>query len=132
MYCKHIRLLLRVYTLSPAPPLTVDNIMKAVEGVDWIDLAAWLTGQYGRSDSLKDAVERFLKGQGLYQPSWRAIIFALNGAHESDLANHIRSYGEPVQGRCTHIIYAHTSIQKYIHTCHAMPRHILYTVLPLI
>ena len=126
MYCKHIRLLLRVYTLSPAPPLTVDNIMKAVKGVkDWEELAHWLGVHYS-SSSLKDAVEWFLKGQSYYQLSWKAIIFALDGAHESDLANHIMSYGEAVQGRCTHIIYAHTSIQKYIHTCHAMPWHKLY------
>ena len=132
MYCKHIRLLLlRVYTLSPAPPLTVDNIMKAVEGVkDWTELAKWL-GVYtiwptDNSYGLKEAVEQFLKGQGNFQPSWRTIIFALDGVNESGVANHIRSYGEPVQGRCTHVIYAHTSIQKYIHTCHAMPQHKLY------
>ena len=121
MYCKHIRLLLRVYTLSPAPPLTVDNIMKAVEGVkNWKGLSH-LFGVYHISDSLKDAVERFLKGQGLYQPSWRAIIFALDGANESGVANHIRSYGEPVQGRCTHNICTHIYTKIHTHMpCHAM------------
>ena len=28
------------------------------------------------------------------------VIFALDGAGETHLANHIRSYGEPVQGEC--------------------------------
>ena len=77
--------------------------MKAVEGVkNWEWLADWLGVRHG-SSSLKEAVERFLKGQGHFQPSWRAIIFALDGADESGVANRIRSYGEPVQGRCTHI-----------------------------
>ena len=76
--------------------------MKAVEGVKhWEGLAHWL-GVLGGSSSLKDAVEQFLKGQGNFQPSWRAIIFTLDGAGKSGVANHIRSYIEPVQGRCTH------------------------------
>ena len=83
--------------LSPAPPLTVDNIMKAVEGVkDWEELALWLTGD----SNLKDAVEQFLKGQGLYQPSWRAIVFVLDMMGETAVPNCIKSYGEPVQGMC--------------------------------
>ena len=85
---------------SPAPPLTVDYIMKAVEGVKNWEGLAHLFGVYHISDSLKDAVERFLKGQGLYQPSWRAVIFTLDGIGETHLANRIRSCGELVQGVC--------------------------------
>ena len=86
--------------LSPAPPLTVDNIMKAVEGVkDWRRLANRLGG-YGISSSLRGAVERFLHGEGCFKPSWRAIIFALDRAEETHLANRILSYGEQVQGVC--------------------------------
>ena len=95
--------------LSPAPPLTVKNIFKAVEGVnDWELLAKWLSVYYG--SSFKDAVEQFLQGQSHYQPSWRAVIFSLDGAGETHLANCIRSYGEPIQGRYTH---THTATQKY-------------------
>ena len=67
---------------------------------DWNSLAGWLNGDKCSSrDSLKDVVERFLQGHGRYQqPSWRAVIFSLDGAEETHLANHIRSYGEPVQG----------------------------------
>ena len=73
--------------------------MEAVEGVmNWIKLANWL-GVHS-SSSLKDAVERFLMGQGIFQPSWRAIILALDGMRETAVANYIRSYGEPVQGVC--------------------------------
>ena len=85
--------------LSPAPPLTVDNIMKAVEGVkDW-GLVAGFLGVLS-SSSFKDAVERFLEGLGDFQPSWKAIIYALDRMGEIAFANCIRSYGEPVQGVC--------------------------------
>ena len=78
----------------------MDNIMKAVEGVKhWIGLANWL-GVLGGSSSLNDAVEQFLKGQGNFQPSWKAIIFVLDGIGETAVANCVRSYGEPVQGVC--------------------------------
>ena len=96
--------------------------MKVVEGMkDWVGLAIWLGVLYDSRGSLKDVVERFLKGQGHYQPSWRTVILALDGAHESDLANRIRSYGEPVTGRCTHNICTHiyTKIHPYM-LCHAM------------
>ena len=90
-----------LYALSPAPPLTVENILKALEGVskDWRGVARWLGTSY--SSSLKEAVEQFLQGQGHFQPSWRAVIFALDGAVETPVASRIRSYGEPVQGRYT-------------------------------
>ena len=85
------------YALSPAPPLTVENILKALEGVkDWDKVANWL-GIYS-SSSLKEAVELFLQGRCRYQPSWRAVIFALDGAEETRLADRIRHYAEPVQG----------------------------------
>ena len=86
--------------LSPAPPLTLVNIMKSVEGVkDWKQLGVWLNGGIFSTDySIKDVVERFLQGRDHYQPSWRAVIWVLDMAGKTRLANHIRSYGEPVQG----------------------------------
>ena len=48
---------------------------------------------------LKAVVEDFLSGKGLYkQPSWRAVIWSLYVANEIQLAEHIRSFAEPVQG----------------------------------
>ena len=94
-----------LYALSPAPPITVENILKALEGVkDWKVVALLLSTSL-RSISLKEAVEEFLQGQGYFQPSWRAVIFALDEAGETPIASHIWSYGEPVQGRytCTHL-----------------------------
>ena len=56
-----------LYTLSPAPPLTVENILKALEGVeDWGEVAYWVGTSI--SSSLKGAVERFLQGQGVFHP----------------------------------------------------------------
>ena len=92
-----------------ALPLT-ENVLKALEGVEnWREVASWL-GTSLISSSLKEAVEEFLQGRGHFQPSWKAVIFALDEAGETHLASRIRSYGEPVQGRYT---YTH---QAKIHT----------------
>ena len=88
----------------PAPPLTVDNVVKAVEGVkNWKDFIVYLRGHYSLNDEahLKDIVQQFIQGKGLYQPSWRAVIYVLDLANEIHLADQIRHYGEPVQGVCT-------------------------------
>ena len=48
---------------------------------------------------LKAVVEDFLSGKSWYkQPSWRAVIWSLYEANEIQLAEHIRSSAEPVQG----------------------------------
>ena len=52
-------------------------------------------------DCLKAVVEKFLLGEGFYQPSWRAVIWTLDYIGEVDLADKIISFGEPVQGECT-------------------------------
>jgi hypothetical protein len=87
--------------LSPAPPLTVENIMKEVEGVgDTTELQRWLNaGLPFPLTSITIVVQRFLQGCGHYQPSWRAVIFALDGAGETRLTDGIRQYAEPVQGK---------------------------------
>ena len=99
----HVLLAIRSVSLSPAPPLTLESILKEVEGVkNENSLCRWLSDKgayYTYGVSIKDAVERFLKGQGYFQPSWRAVIFALDGARETHHANRIRHYAEPVQGR---------------------------------
>ena len=94
----------------------MENILKALEGVEeWETMARWL-GTYS-SRSLKEAVEEFLQGQGRYQPSWRAVIFALDGEREAHLASRIRSYGEPVQGRYT---YTHQAKMYTLTPYHGM------------
>lgn len=88
---------------SPALPLTWENILKTVEGVkNGRELYWWLGGgllPISSNIDIKDAVEQFLQGQGYFQPSWRAVIFALDGVGETHCANRIRHYAEPVQGR---------------------------------
>ena len=54
-------------------------------------------------DCLKALVERFLSGEGYYQPSWRRVIYSLDRASEVELADKIRSFGEPVQGECSYM-----------------------------
>ena len=58
-------------------------------------------------DRLKAVVERFLRdGCWFNQPSWRAVIWCLYSANELQLAEHIRSYAEPVQGILENVQYA--------------------------
>ena len=94
---------------SPAPLLTLENVLKAVEKAkNWGDLSDELVGhgprrniQYRHNsdeDCLKAAVENFILGKGHYELSWRRVIFALDGANEIHLADQIRDYAEPVQG----------------------------------
>ena len=74
-----------------------------MEGVnDQRKMYRWLVAReilHSTRTDIKNAVEHFLKGRGHFQPSWRAVIFALDGAGETDHANRIRHYAEPVQGR---------------------------------
>ena len=92
---------------SPAPPLTKDNILKTLEGVKKLEtLSGWLLGSYIPSGYYDEAhltaiVDYFLQGGGLYQPSWRRVIYSLDEAGEIQLADKIRSFGEPVQGEWT-------------------------------
>ena len=88
---------------SPAPPLTVDNVMKAVVGVkNWRGFISFVGGIYNPNEvHLKDIVQQFILGEGRHQPSWRRVIRALDEANEIHIADQIRHYGEPVQGVCT-------------------------------
>ena len=81
------------------PPLTQGNMLEAVKGVqNWVLLIRCF-GVLSAS-SPEDVVEQFLLGRGFYQPSWRAVIFALDLMGETQIADHIRNHGEPVQGGC--------------------------------
>ena len=97
-------------SLALAPPLTLDNALAAVKGVrDLGHLIAWfgvdIDARQCDSDEacLKAAVEGFLLGNGLFQPTWRALIYCLDRAKEVALADKIRDCGEPVQGECSYM-----------------------------
>ena len=104
-----------------APSLTIENILTAVQGVAWRKLGERLIpGDYNRQshqfdypkldeiaqqhqsdDSCLHAViEYWLQGEGLdKEPSWRALIWRLDGATEiSAAAGNIRHFAEPLPG----------------------------------
>ena len=60
---------------------------------------------------LKAVVEMFLLGEGDFQPSWRRVIYLLDRTNEVQLADKIRSFGEPMQGECS------CKIEKVIMLC---------------
>ena len=55
---------------------------------------------------LKAVIEAFVRGEGHYQPSWRAVIWALYGTGENHIAHDIITYAEPVQGECVCVLVA--------------------------
>ena len=97
---------------SPALPLTLENVFNIVKNVkSWRTLGRHIYSYYSSqldyirrqhvSDEarLKAVVKDFLSGKGHYkQPSWRAVIWSVYKANEIQLAEHIRSFAEPVQG----------------------------------
>ena len=69
---------------------------------NFTDLDA-LQRQHGSDEEcLKSVIEKFLQRKGCRykQPSWRAVIWSLYLTNEIQLASHIKSYGEPLQGVC--------------------------------
>ena len=67
-----------------------------------------LQRQHGSDEEcLKSVIEKLLQGKGrrYKQPSWRAVIWSLYEANEIQLASHIKSYGEPLQGVCAVYVY---------------------------
>ena len=95
---------------SLAPPLTVDNILTAVQGVEWRNLGEQLfcnklsyldkiERQYQSDDErLHALIDHWLQGEGEDEPSWRALIYNLDYAGESRIADTIRHFAEPVSG----------------------------------
>ena len=106
-------LIVPLSSLSPAPPLTLENVLEAVKNVQsWRTLGRCIYSPFPSklnaiqlqhvSDEacLKAVIEGFLSGKGRYkQPSWRRVIWSLFEANEIQLAEHIRSYAEPVKGK---------------------------------
>ena len=113
-----------------APPLTVENILTAVLGVAWRKLGEGLIGadyhsvpptylkldeiaqQHQSDDScLRAVIECWLQGEGVdKEPSWRRIIWALDGATETrPIANTIRHFAEPLPGElCDSITFLYS------------------------
>ena len=115
-----------------APPLTVENIQTAVQGVAWRKLGERLIGgdynfeshqrdypkldeiaqQHQSDDSrLHAVIECWLQGEGRdEEPSWRRIIWALDGATETSAAgDSVRHLAEPLPGEsCDSITFLYS------------------------
>ncbi len=95
-----------------APPLTVDSVLSAVQGVrNWLgygEVAYCLVGEEKR-DKLREkhehdqdggaraVVESWLKTDA--HPSWRRLILALDWANETGVADALLPFAEPLRGR---------------------------------
>ena len=106
-----------VFTLSHcpplstlAPPLTLKNILTAVQGVPWRTLGERIipatiyneipSQHHSDDDRLCAVVQHFLHSDGVdNEPSWRRIIWALDAANEtSATADTIRHFAKPLPG----------------------------------
>ena len=100
-----------LFSSPAAPPLTLENVLDVVKNVkSWRTLGQVLNpfSEQSKLDAirrqhvsdearLKAVVEDFLSGwHG--QQSWRRLTWYLYQANESQLAERIRSFAEPVQG----------------------------------
>ena len=116
-----------------APPLTIENILTAVQGVAWRKLGEelipprdynhesdqWdypkldeIAQQHQSDDSrLHAVIECWLQGEGRdEEPSWRALIWRLDEATEtSAAADPIRHFAEPLPGEsCDSITFLYS------------------------
>ena len=98
-----------------APPLTrltVEHVLKHVQGVkNWRTVGEWLLGSHNESkldaierdyssdsDRLRAAVQQWLEGRVLTQPSWRELVWSLDHAGDITVADPIRGFVEPPPG----------------------------------
>ena len=115
---KRVCNVLFVFHCSPslstsAPPLTVENVCEAVQGVEWTLLGERfiLSDEYEEIEELHDTsnenrlravVECWLGGSGetvRQGPSWRRLIWTLDDNGQTQVADKIRHFAEPVLGK---------------------------------
>ena len=102
------------------PPLTVEGILKFLPGVAWRTLEERLTPgrvfdeiqrQHQSDDSrLRAVIECWLQGERKdEEPSWRRIIWTLDGANETRAAADVRHFAEPLPGKsCDSITFLYS------------------------
>ena len=104
-----------------APPLTVKNILTAVQGVPWRSLGRRIipvtiydeipSQHHSDDDRLCAVVQYFLHNDVVdEEPSWRRIILALDGENETRAAaDNIRHFAEPLPGEsCDSITFLYS------------------------
>jgi len=121
---------------TSAPPLTVDNVLTAVQGVDWrtlgevilptslaIDDAGEVVtnlegiGQQCKSnnDGLHVVVMTWVQGDRRHKErSWRQLIWELDGGKMPGVADKIRHFAEPVLGKSCDSISVSTFLYRYV------------------
>ena len=102
--------------LLSAPSLTLENILKAVQGLTWKRLAevllhtAYSESHFkvdeikreskSSSNRLHDVVEHWLQGDGKdSRPLWGTLIWRLDNESETRIADSIRQFAELVLGK---------------------------------
>ena len=115
--------------LCLAQPLTVESILTAVQGVAWKGLGNMLCSnkqsyldeieaQYQSEDErLHALIDHWLQGEGAEQPSWRALIYNLDWAEETKVADKIRQFAEPVSGESCDTIILLNSVSLSSTSC---------------
>ena len=97
---------------TAAPTLTLDHVLKHVQGVkNWRTVGEMLLGSLNESkldaierdyssdsDRLQAAVQQWLEGGGVTQPSWRELVWSLDRAGDITVADPIRGFTEPPRG----------------------------------
>ena len=64
-----------------------------------------IEGQYSSDDErLHALIDHWLQGEGEDEPSWRALIYNLDWAKESRIADTIQHFAEPVSGELSDTI----------------------------
>ena len=94
---------------TSAPPLTVEQVLKHLQGVkNWREVGKQLLGYWNLEeiqrkyssdeDRLQAVVQQWLEGGGLTQPSWRILVWSLDRTGNIIVADPIRGFAEPPQG----------------------------------
>ena len=70
--------------------------------------------QYQSDDErLHALIDHWLQGEGDEEPSWRALIYNLDWAKESRIADTIRHFAEPVSGELSDTITLFKRLKKH-------------------
>ena len=116
-------------SLCLAPPLTIESILTAVQGVAWRNLGENLfsnnksyldeiEAQHQSADEhLHALIDHWLQGEGAEQPSWRALVYNLDWAKETEVADKIRQFAEPVSGESCDTIILLNSVSQSSTSC---------------
>ena len=68
-------------------------------------------------ERLHALIDHWLQGEGDEQPSWRALVFNLDYAGETELADKIRQFAEPVSGESCDTITSLNSVSQSSTSC---------------